>query len=222
MRPAAISLARVGKPPPGPPDPQVSAVPSPTPRKWPTQVPAKPIPLLPDLLAVCYNPATRSHAARNRVHAVSPEGEPVGVVRAALGTIEQLGIADLIDTDKRPHGLVCECPLIAVTPGAPEGTTELLYRSVYVFARRHGADSLVASVDPMTLDIFREEYGIMFRALGPVQDHLGFDALPVGEELTTLESGLRIYRPDFYEFLTEPFTDNERNRFGIPLIARSD
>jgi hypothetical protein len=58
---------------------------------------------------------------------------------------------------------------IAVAPGAPEGTTELLYRSVYVFARRHGAESLVASVDPMTLDIFREEYGIMFRALGPVQ-----------------------------------------------------
>ena len=165
-------------------------------------------------------PPSQRPLARTSFHVVvSPTGEPVGVMRAALGTIEQLWIADLRDTDKRPHGLVCECPLIAVTPGAPEGTTELLYRSVYVFARRHGADSLIASVDPMTLDIFREEYGIMFRALGPVQDHLGFDALPVGEELTTLESGLRIHRPDFYGFLTEPFTDNERNRFGIPPVA---
>ena len=130
-------------------------------------------------------PPSQRPLARTSFHvAVSPEGEPVGVVRAALGTIEQLGIADLIDTDKR-----------------------------------HGADSLIASVDPMTLDIFREEYGIMFRALGPVQDHLGFDAVPVGEELTTLESGLRIHRPDFYGFLTEPFTDNERNRFGIPPVA---
>ena len=103
-----------------------------------------------------------------------------------------------------------------------EETTELLYRSVYVFARRHGAESLVASVDPMTLDIFRDEYGIMFRALGPVQHHLGFDTLPVGEEMVTLENSLCVHRPDFYEFLTEPFTDNERNRFGIPLIARSD
>lgn len=109
----------------------------------------------------------------------------------------------------------CECPLIAVEPGAPEGTTELLYRSVYIFARRHGAESLVASVDPMTLAIFRDEYGIKFRALGPVKTHLGFDSMAVGEELTILESGLRVYRTDFYDFLTEPFTDNERTRFGL-------
>ena len=67
----------------------------------------------------------------------------------------------------------------------------------------------------MTLAIFRDEYGIKFRALGPVQTHLGFDSMAVGEELMTLENGLRIYRPDFYDFLTEPFTDNERHRFGL-------
>ncbi|MBK6971210.1 MAG: hypothetical protein IPH29_19415 [Candidatus Microthrix sp.] len=76
-------------------------------------------------------------------------------------------------------------------PGALEGTTELPYRSVYVFARRHGAENLVAAVDPMTLDVFREEYGILFRALGPITTRLGFDSLTVGEEMGQLEAGLR-------------------------------
>jgi hypothetical protein len=165
-------------------------------------------------------PPSHRPVGRTSFHVVvSPNGEPVGVMRASLGTIDQLSLGGLIDRDKRPEGFVCECPLIAVAPGAPEETTELLYRSVYVFARRHGAESLIASVDPMTLDIFREEYGIMFRALGPVQHHLGFDTLPVGEEMVTLENSLCVHRPDFYEFLTEPFTDNERNRFGIPPLA---
>ncbi|WP_157789660.1 hypothetical protein [Candidatus Microthrix parvicella] len=164
-------------------------------------------------------PALRP-VGRTSFHVVmSPTGEPVGVMRAALGTLDQLSLGELIDPDKRPHGLVCECPLIAVEAGAPEGTTELLYRSVYVFARRHGAEHLVASVDPMTLGIFRDEYGIKFRALGPVKTFLGFDSMAVGEELTILESGLRIYRPDFYDFLTEPFTDNERQRFGLGARA---
>ncbi|MBP9066162.1 MAG: hypothetical protein KBF84_08750 [Candidatus Microthrix sp.] len=161
-------------------------------------------------------PPAQRPLGRTSFHVVmSAAGAPVGVMRASLGTLDQLSLGDLIDEDKRPHGLICECPLIAVEPDAPEGTTELLYRSVYVFARRHGAESLVASVDPMTLAIFRDEYGIKFRALGPVQTHLGFDSMAVGEELMTLENGLRIYRPDFYDFLTEPFTDNERHRFGL-------
>ncbi len=161
-------------------------------------------------------PPAQRPVGRTSFHVVvSAAGEPVGVMRAALGTLDQLSLGHLIDEDKRPHGLICECPLIAVEPDAPEGTTELLYRSVYVFARRHGAESLVASVDPMTLAIFRDEYGIKFRALSPVVSHLGFDTMVVGEELATLENGLRIYRPDFYDFLTQPFTENERGRFGL-------
>lgn len=146
---------------------------------------------------------------------VAPSGEPAGVVHATVGTLDQLSLGALMDPDKQPHGTVCECPSIAVSPGAPDGTTELLYRSVYVFARRHGAESLVAAVDPLTLDVFREEYGIMFRALGPVDTHLGFDSMAVGEDLVVLEAGLRAHRPDFYDFLTEPFTANERARFGL-------
>ena len=67
----------------------------------------------------------------------------------------------------------------------------------------------------MTLDIFREEYGIMFRALGPVDTHLGFESMAVGEDLIVLENALRGQRSEFFQFLVEPFTDNERARFGI-------
>lgn len=146
---------------------------------------------------------------------VAPSGLPVGVMHATVGTLDQLSLGALIDSDKQPHGTICECSSIAVLPEAPEGTTELLYRSAYVFARRHGAQSLVGAVDPMTLDVFRDEYGIMFRALGPVSTHLGFDSMAVGEELRVLETSLRAQRIDFYDFLTEPFTDNERSRFGL-------
>jgi hypothetical protein len=146
---------------------------------------------------------------------VAPSAEPAGAMQATVGTLDQLSLGAWMERDKQPHGLICECTSIAVVPGAPEGTTELLYRSVYVFARRHGAENLVAAVDPMTLDIFREEYGILFRALGPITTRLGFDSLTVGEELGLLEAGLRAQRPDFYDFLTEPFTDNERHRFGL-------
>jgi hypothetical protein len=146
---------------------------------------------------------------------VAPSGEPVGVMHATVGTLDQLSLGALMDVDKRPHGTICECTSIAVLPEAPEGTTELLYRSVYVFARRHGADTLVAAVDPITLNVFRDEYGIMFRALGPVDTHFGFDSIAVGEDLIVLENALRAHRSDFYAFLIEPFTDNERVRFGI-------
>ena len=146
---------------------------------------------------------------------VAPTGKPVGVMHATVGTLDQLSLGALMDADKRPHGTICECTSIAVLPEAPEGTTELLYRSVYVFARRHGAETLVAAVAPMTLDIFREEYGIMFRALGPVDTHLGFESMAVGEDLIVLENALRGQRSDFFQFLVEPFTDNERARFGM-------
>lgn len=153
---------------------------------------------------------------RTSFHVVNgPSGEPAGVMHATVGTLDQLSLDAMIDPDKRPHGAICECTSIAVAPGSPDGTTELLYRSVYVFARRHGAETLVAAVDPLTLNTFRDEYGILFRALGPVTTHLGFDSLAVGESLLVLENGLRAQRSDFYDFLIEPFTDNERARFGI-------
>jgi len=136
-------------------------------------------------------------------------------MHATVGTLDQLSLGALMDPDKRLDGIICECPSIAVLPSAPEGTTELLYRSVYVFARRHGAESLTAAVDPLTLNVFRDEYGIMFRALGPVDTHLGFDSMAVCEKLSVLERSLLLHRPDFAEFMSEQFTDNERRRFGL-------
>ena len=52
---------------------------------------------------------------------VAPSGEPAGVVHATVGTLDQLSLGALMDPDKQPHGTVCECPSIAVSPGAPAG-----------------------------------------------------------------------------------------------------
>lgn len=153
---------------------------------------------------------------------VSPSGDPVGVIHATVGTLDQLSLGNLMDADKRLPGTICECPSIAVAPDAPDGATELLYRSVYVFARRHGAQSLAAAVDPTTLDVFRSDYGIKFRALGPVDTHLGFESMAVGEELGVLERSLQLHRPDFAEFMSEPFTDNERARFGLNPVPSAN
>lgn len=153
---------------------------------------------------------------RTSFHVASDaSGNPVGVIHATVGTLDQLSLGALMDPDKRLDDVICECPSIAVVPGAPDGTTELLYRSVYVFACRHGAQSLTAAVDPLTLNVFRDEYGIMFRALGPVDTHLGFDSVAVGENISVLENALRHLRRDFFDFLIEPFTANERARFGL-------
>ena len=59
-------------------------------------------------------PPAQRPLGRTSFHVVmSAAGAPVGVMRASLGTLDQLSLGDLIDEDKRPHGLICECPLIA-------------------------------------------------------------------------------------------------------------
>lgn len=146
---------------------------------------------------------------------IDGEGTAVGVLHATVGKLAELSLDPIIDPEHRLSGVVCECPSIAVAPGAPPGVTELLYRSVYCFARRREAVALAAAVDPSTLDILRDEYGFRFRALGRPVEHLGFEMLAVGEELGVLENALAHARPDFFSFLTEPFTSEERSAFGL-------
>lgn len=148
--------------------------------------------------------------------AVDDTGMVLGVLHVTLGSLDQLATAGLIDPEERLTGPICECPSVAVQPeAAGRGITELLYRSVYCFARRQGARSLAVIVDPLSLDLFREDYGIHFRALGPVTRHLGFEQVAAGGEIEELEADVRRHRPDFFAFLTEPFTDVERGLFGL-------
>lgn len=148
--------------------------------------------------------------------AVDGSGTVLGVLHSAFGSLDQLASARLIDPDERLAGPICECPSVAVRPEAVgRGITELLYRSVYCGARRQGARSLVVIVDPLGLDLFREDYGIHFRALGSVTRHHGSEQVAAGGELTELEASVRRHRPDFFSFLTEPFTDAERRQFHL-------
>ena len=147
---------------------------------------------------------------------VDPIGRPVAVSNTTLGKIDELSLAPYVDPMNVPAGLICECPSIAVLPeGRIEGLTELLYRSMYTFARRQGARWLMSFVDTLTLTLFRDE-GIMFRALGRVTTHQGFEAVVIGEELRVIEGHLARARPEFLAFLTEAFTDEERVRFELP------
>lgn len=148
--------------------------------------------------------------------AVDDTGTALGVVHVTLGNLEDLAIAPLVERDQRLAAPIAEAPAIAVLPEhTGRGVTELLYRSVYCFARRQEARSLATLVDPLTLELFREDYGIMFRPLGPVTSHRGLELVAAGEELHALEEGLRRHRPAFLDFLTEPFTPAERIRFGL-------
>lgn len=143
-------------------------------------------------------------------------GKVVGTLYARLGAMHDLTLAPFVEGEHRLPQPICEAAAIAVLPEASgRGVSELLYRSVYCFARREGAASLAVMVDPLTLELFREDYAVMFRALGPVTSHLGLDLVPAGEELHTLEDGLRRLRPDFYEFLVRPFSDVERVRYSL-------
>lgn len=47
----------------------------------------------------------------------------------------------------------------------------------------------------------REEYGVPFRNLGPVQKYLGVDMRLVGGSFAELEAGIQATRPAFYDFL---------------------
>lgn len=154
---------------------------------------------------------------RNTFHvAVDRSGAVLGVLHSAFGSLDQLATADLIDPEERLAGPICECPSVAVQPEAVgRGITELLFRSVYCFARRQGARSLAVIVDPLSLDLFREDYGIHFRALGPVTLHHGIEQVAAGGELTDLEIAVRRHRPDFFAFLTDPFTDAERRQYDL-------
>lgn len=148
--------------------------------------------------------------------AIDASGTALGVVHVTLGNLEELAIHDLVDPDQRLAAPIAEAPTIAVLPEhTGRGVTELLYRSVYCFARRQEARSLATVLDPLTLELFREDYGILFRALGPVTSHRGLELVAAGEELHALEEGLRRHRPAFLDFLTEPFTPAERIRFGL-------
>lgn len=148
--------------------------------------------------------------------AVGPDGTALGALHATLGRLEDLSLAPLVDAEQRLAAPICEAAAIAVQPEATGlGVTELLYRSVYCFARRQGALSLATPLDPLTLELFREDYGILFRALGPVTEHIGLELVAAGGELHELEEGLRRHRPDFLEFLAAPFTPSERARFGL-------
>lgn len=148
--------------------------------------------------------------------AIDGSGTALGVVHVTLGSLEDIHGAQLVDPEGRLATPICEASSISVLPEATgQGVTELLYRSVYCFARRQGAQSLATIVDPLTLELFREDYGIMFRALGPVTTHIGLELVAAGEEIHTLEEHLRRSRPEFLDFLAEPLTPAERARFGI-------
>jgi hypothetical protein len=143
-------------------------------------------------------------------------GVALGVVMVTLGNLEDLAVEPLVDPDQRLAAPIAEAAAIAVLPEhTGRGVTESLYRSVYCFARRHDARSLVTLVDPMTLELFRQDYGIMFRALGPVTTYRGLELVAAGEELHALEEGLRRNRPELLEYMTEPFTAAERIRFSL-------
>lgn len=148
--------------------------------------------------------------------AVDASGTALGVVHTTLGPLDELLLSRWMDPDEHLAGPICECPSIAVRPeAAGVGVTEILYRSVYCFARRHGARSLATILDPLTLRLFRDDYGILFRPLGPATTALGDETLPAGEDLHVLEQGVRRIRPDFFAFLTAPFSDGERARYGL-------
>jgi len=148
--------------------------------------------------------------------AVDDTGRVLGVILARLGSFDRLSIASMLDPEVRLAGPICEAPTSAVVPeGAGLGVTELLYRSVYCFARRHGAGSLATILDPVTLALFRDDYAISFRPLGPVVDDEGVQLQACGEDIHTLEAAVRRLRPEFYEFLIEPFTPAERAQMGL-------
>ncbi|HEU5149674.1 MAG TPA: hypothetical protein VFU19_04210 [Iamia sp.] len=148
--------------------------------------------------------------------ATDASGAALGAVMVTMGNLEDLAIEPLVEPEQRLAAPICEAPAIAVLPEhTGRGVTELLYRSVYCFARRQEARSLATLVDPMTLELFRQDYGIMFRALGPITNHRGLDLVAAGEELHALEEGLRRHRPELFAFMTEPFTPAERIRFGL-------
>ena len=156
-------------------------------------------------------------AWRSSFHvAVDGAGTVLGVLQARIGRLSELILAETIEPEQRLAAPICECPSLAVDPAAAGmGITELLYRSVYCFARRHGAASLVTALDPVTVELFRQDYGITFRPLGPASTRFGYEVVPVGEELAVLEDEVRRRRPEFLAFLTEPFTPAERVRFGL-------
>lgn len=148
--------------------------------------------------------------------AIDGSGTVLGVLHARIGRLSELFLAETVDPDQRLAEPICECPSLAVDPAATGmGITELLYRSVYCFARRHGAGSLVTALDAVTVELFRQDYGVTFRPLGPVSTRFGYELMPVGEDLVVLEDEVRRRRPEFLAFLTEPFTATERVRFGL-------
>lgn len=149
--------------------------------------------------------------------AVDGRGTALGVLHATVGPLERLRIARLVDPDERLADPVCECPSIAVEPSASgRGVTELLFRSVYCFARRQGARSLAMAIEPLILDVLRDGYGIMLRPLGEVTSYMGVEAVAAGEELEVLEEAVQRLQPAFASFLMEPFSPAERTRFGLP------
>lgn len=143
-------------------------------------------------------------------------GRVLGTLYARLGALGDLTFAPYVDRESRLTQPICEAAAMAVLPDASgRGVSELLFRSVYCFARREGAASLAVMVDPLTLELFREDYGVLFRPLGPVTAALGLELIPAGEDLRVLEDGLRRRRPEFYEFMVAPFSELERSRYEL-------
>lgn len=162
------------------------------------------------------NPPGRPIWHRSFHVAVDDAGRVLGVILARLGPLDRLTIRPMVDPEVRLAGPICEAPTSAVLPeGAGLAVTELLYRSVYCFARRHGAASLATILDPVTIALFRDDYAVSFRPLGPIVDDEGVQLQACGEEIHTLEAEVRRLRPEFYEFLIEPFTPAERAQMGL-------
>ncbi len=136
------------------------------------------------------------------------DGTVVGAMNAVIGELDELSLHALVDDEVVLPGPVCECASVAVDEEvAGLGVAELLYRSVYCHARSQGALSLVAVMEPLNAELFRNEYGLPLRNLGPLQRYLGVEMYPVGGTFDELEAGVRTARPGFYEFLTAPLRD---------------
>lgn len=156
---------------------------------------------------------------RSCFHAqLSKSGHPLGVIRACTGDYADMPLGKLNREilPAFPCDPVCEYATLATDPAyRGTGLAERLYRSVAAEAKRDGANGLVAIVDPWLLELLVSHYGFPFRTLGSSQYYMGGNVIAIGMDLVEVYVHVRDRLPAFHDWLIGPYTEAERERFGL-------
>ncbi len=155
----------------------------------------------------------------SRLHVISEDREPVGVIRTILGRYEDLPVSQFEPEIDVPGGRLCEIGSLAVRPSQRGlGVVNELHRRAFWEGIHSGIDGFCFLIDAWMFDFFRSHYGLPVRALARPRRFMGGDVVPTAMWMPEMLHVLYRTRPNVYRWSVEGLEPRLFAEYDLPII----